>query len=112
MIPTCGTGSRLGDFTSWTNKSLVSLGGKPAICHIVDLYPTEVECIVLLGYFGNHVRALLELLYPDRKFTFVNVEPFKGKGSSLVYSILQGRDAIDCPFILHACDTLLPGASR
>jgi len=107
MIPTSGIGSRLGDFSQWTNKSLSPVGEKPVICHIIDLYDKDIEIVILLGHFGNHVKNLLELVYPDRKFTFVWVDNFSGDGSSLVYSILQAEQVIDCPFILHACDTMI-----
>ena len=32
LITTSGIGSRLGDLTTYTNKCLVRIGNKPAIC--------------------------------------------------------------------------------
>lgn len=107
IIPTSGTGSRLGDLTEYTNKSLVKLGDKPAICHIINNYDKDIELVILLGHFGNHVKQLLEMVYPDRNITFVEVDNYCGKGSSLVYSLLQAESVIDCPFIIHACDTIV-----
>lgn len=107
LITTSGTGSRLGELTKYTNKALVRIGKKPAISYIVEAYPTDIEIVVTLGYFGNHVREFLLLAYPERTFTFVTVDPFEGEGSSLGYSMLQAQDVLMCPFIFHSCDTIV-----
>lgn len=107
FIPTAGIGSRLGELTQYTNKSLVKVGDKPAISYIIEKYPEDVEIVVALGHFGNHVRDFLEIAYPTRHFTFVEVDNYDKPGSSLIYSFLCARDKIDCPFIFHACDTLV-----
>ncbi len=107
LITTSGTGSRLGELTDFTNKSLIRVGNKPSISYIIENYPTNVKFVITLGHYGNHVREFLEMVYPDRSFEFVIVDKFKGLGSSLVYSILQAKENLQCPFIFHACDTIL-----
>ncbi len=109
LLLTSGVGSRLGNITNYTNKSLVRLGKKPAICHIIDYYPEEVEFVVTLGYFGNQVKDFLEIAYPDKKFIFVQVDNYDGPGSSVLYSLLQAESVIDRPFIFQTCDTILNG---
>ena len=107
LITTSGVGSRLGKITNYTNKSLVRVGEKPSICHIVDSYPKNTEFVITLGYFGNHVRDFLELVYPEINFDFVNVENYKGEGSSLLFSLYQAKEFLQLPFIFHACDTII-----
>lgn len=107
LITTSGIGSRLGDITLYTNKSLVRVGDKPALSHIIESYPEEVELIITVGHFATHIRQFLSLAYPNRTFIFVPVDLYHGPGSSLAYSILQARAHIDCPFIFHACDTIV-----
>lgn len=107
LLTTSGLGSRLGNLTDFTNKSLVRVGDIPAISHIVEKYPKDVSFVITLGHFGSHVKQFLELAYPDRDFSFVEVDKFKGPGSSLGYSILQAKKELQCPFIFHACDTIL-----
>lgn len=107
LLLTSGVGSRLGNLTKYTNKALVRIGDKPGISYIIDKYDKNIEIIVVLGYFGNQVKDFLEIAYPDRKFQFVWVDNYDKSGSSLVYSLLQAKDKIDCPFIYHACDTLI-----
>jgi len=107
LLTTSGIGNRLGDFTKFTNKSLVSIGAKPAISYIIEQYPKDVEFVVTLGYFGNHIEQFLDIKYPELNFTYVNVDNYSGPGSSLAYSILQAKEKITGPFIFHACDTLV-----
>ena len=56
LLTASGIGSRLGDLTKFTNKSLVTIGNKPALAHIVEQYPEDIEFVVTLGYFGSHVK--------------------------------------------------------
>lgn len=106
LITTSGLGSRLGQLTDFTNKSLVRIGNKPAISYIIESYPKETKFVITLGHYGFHVKQFLTLAYPEYDFTFVNVDKFKGKGSSLGYSLLQAKSELNCPFIFHASDTL------
>src|SRR3989344_1953885 len=104
LLPTSGTGSRLGEIAKNTNKVLVSVAGRPAIEYILDLYPKEVPIVVTLGYLGQSVKDYLEENHKDRIFEFVWVNKYEGSGSSLGYSMLRAKDNLQCPFIFHACD--------
>ena len=107
LITTSGTGSRLNHFTKYTNKSLVKLGDKLAICYIIEQYDEDTEYIITLGHKGNLVKDFLLLAYPKRTFIFVNIDKFEGPGSSLGYSMLKAKDYLQKPFVFHCCDTIL-----
>lgn len=107
LITTSGIGSRLGDFTLYTNKSLVKVGDKLVISHIVESYPQDTEFVITLGHFGQQVRDFLSIAYPKRKFEFVEIENYEGPGSSLGLSMLTAAPHLQQPFIFHASDTLL-----
>ncbi|MDP3989552.1 MAG: hypothetical protein Q8P93_04955 [bacterium] len=107
LITTSGIGSRLGDLTKYTNKSLVNVGKKPAISYIVESYPKNTHYVITLGYYGDQVRDFLELAYPERTFEFVVVDKYDGPGTSLGYSMLQAKETLQCPFIYHASDTIV-----
>lgn len=107
LLPTSGTGSRLQKATQYTNKSLVPVGDKLAICHIIELYPEDTTFVITLGYKGDLVREFVTLAYPTRKFEFVVVDNYDGPGSSLGYSMLQSKHLLQRPFIFHCCDTIL-----
>lgn len=107
LITTSGTGTRLGDITKYTNKSLVKVGKKPVISYIIEAYPKNTQFVVTLGYFGNQVKDFLEMAYPNRKIKFVEVDKYEGPGTSLGYSMLKAKNLLQCPFIYHACDTIV-----
>lgn len=109
LITTSGTGSRLGDLTKDTNKSLVLLKGKPIISYIVNSYPQDIELVLTLGYFGDKVKEYLLKEYPKRRFNFVTVDKYEGPGTSLGYSMLQARKELQCPFVFHCNDTVVLG---
>lgn len=106
LITTSGTGSRLGNFTKYTNKSLIPVGDKYAICHIIDIYDIETEFVITLGYYGNVVKDFLTITYPNRKIQYVYVDKYEGEGSSLGYSMLCAKQYLQKPFIFHCCDTI------
>jgi len=106
LITTSGIGRRLGDLTTYTNKSLIKVGDKLAICHIIEKYNKNVEFVITLGYYGNLVKDFLELAYPTHTFTFVWVDKYKGEGSSLAYSLLHAKSYLQCPFMFNCCDSL------
>lgn len=107
LITTSGTGSRLWDMTKETNKSLLPLGDKLIISHLIDSYPIDVPIVLTVGYFGQKVVEETKKLYPDRDITFVTIDKYEWLGSSLAYSMLQAKDHLKCPFVFHACDTII-----
>jgi len=106
LITTSGVGSRLGDLTKYTNKALIKVGDKLAICHIIEKYNKHLEFVISLGYYGKFVKDFLELSYPEHHFNFVWVDKYKGPGSSLAYSLLQVKDELQCPYMFNCCDSL------
>ncbi len=107
LITTSGIGSRLGEFTKYTNKTLLRVGEKPVLSHIIESYPESTNFVVTLGYYGDQVRNFLEIAYPKIKFEFVNVDNFQGEGSSLLYSMKCAENYLQIPFIFHASDTII-----
>ena len=62
------------------NKGLISIDNKPVLSHIVEKFHPNVE-IVVGGYGGNYVKQFFEIVYPERNFTFVEIENYVGKGT-------------------------------
>ena len=107
LITTSGTGERLGFLTKYTNKSLVGVGDKYAICYIIENYPITTEFIITLGYHGDIVRQFLTLAYPHHCFVFIEIDNFVGPGSSLGYSLLKTKHLLQKPFVFHCCDAVI-----
>jgi dTDP-glucose pyrophosphorylase len=109
LIPTAGTGSRLGNATKYLNKSLVGIADRPTLSHVIEQFPKDAEFVLALGHKGALVKEFLQLAYPDRKFFFNDVFPFEGPGSGLGLSIMTCREYLRQPFIFISCDTLVRG---
>jgi NDP-sugar pyrophosphorylase family protein len=107
LITTSGTGSRLYNHTKNTNKSLLNIGDKYALCYIIENYDKDTEFIVTLGYYGNHVKQFLTIAYPDYNIKFVEIDKYEGLGSSLGYSLLKCKEQLNKPFYFHCCDSII-----
>lgn len=107
LITTSGIGSRLGNITKYTNKSLVRVGKKPALSYILDNYPDNTQFVITLGHYGDHVRQYIKIAHPNLNVSFVEVDKYEGEGSSLLHSIYCARNLLNEPFIFHACDSVV-----
>lgn len=108
LIACSGTGSRMGDYTNYTNKALIKIGNKFTIDYIINNFKNiKSEFVITLGYYGEHIKQYLEIAYPEHNFKFVTVDNYDKKGSSQCYSILKAKDYLQEPFIFIACDTII-----
>ncbi len=107
LITTSGKGTRLGEITTHTNKSLVPVGDKYALARIIESYPIDSEFIITVGYLGHLVKEFCSLCFPHLNIKFVDVSLFDGEGSSLLYSMLEASVFLKEPFFFHCCDTIL-----
>lgn len=107
VIPTAGLGSRLKKMSKNINKALVSIANKPSISYIIEKFPESTEFVIPLGYKKDTVRDFLRIAYPERHFSFVEVEPFEGKGSGLGLTMLACKEQLQCPFIFCSNDTIV-----
>jgi len=48
VIPSAGIGSRIGPYTKFMNKALVTINNRPAITHVIDNFPDAEEIVILL----------------------------------------------------------------
>ena len=106
LITCSGLGSRLGEITKYTNKSLVRIGAKPTLSWIIDSYSKDVRFVLTVGHYADHVRQYVNIAYPDRNIDVVDVDKFEGKGSNLAYSMLCAKSKLKKEFVFHACDTI------
>jgi choline kinase len=107
LIASAGLGNRLQGITKNINKALVSVNLKPAISHIIEKFPEDIELVIPVGYKKELVIDFCNIAYPSRKFSFVDVDLFEGEGSGLGYSILKCKELLQCPFIFSSNDTIV-----
>lgn len=108
LLTTSWTWSRLWELTRNTNKSLLTVWEKIIASHIIDIYPNDIDIVVTIWYHWEDVKNKLEELYNTRNISFVKIFPYEWPWSSLWFSMLQAKDLLQCPFIFHACDTIIP----
>lgn len=107
VIPSAGLGSRLKNLSKHVNKSLVTVGYKPVISHIIEKFPMDIEIIIPVGYKKNTVIDYLNFAHPDRNIIIVDVDKYEGAGSGLGLSLLKCENLLQCPFVFCANDTIV-----
>lgn len=110
VITTSGLGSRLGDITKYINKGMIKIGDKFVIDYIIDNYINQenIEFIFTIGYKGDYIKQYIDLIYGKKmQYTFINIDPYEGDGSSLGYSLLQTKNIIKGPFYFHCNDSII-----
>ena len=103
----CGVGSRIGSYTKAVNKALVSLGDLPAIVRIILQFDQRPELVIPLGYKGDHIKQVIDVFFPERKITYVEIDKYEGPGSGLGYTLSKVRSHLQCPFIFCSNDSLV-----
>lgn len=104
IIPTAGTGSRMGNYTKNLNKALLPYKDKPILAHIIDQFPNDTHFIIPVGYLADQVRDFCEIAYKQKSITFLDVT-WDSAESGTGYTLLNCKDYIDSPFWYIPCDT-------
>lgn len=107
VIPSAGIGSRIGAYTKHMNKALVTLGKKPAICHVIEKFDKNVEIVIILGYLGKQLEEVLNAFYPERPIEFIYVDKYDGPEAGLGYSLAKAKHLLQVPFIFIPNDTII-----
>lgn len=107
VIPSAGLGSRIGPYSKFLNKALVTIGDKPAIAKVIEKFPIEIEIIILIGYKGEMIKDALSIIFPERKLKFIKVDKYQGLGSGLGYTLAKAKKYLQCPFIFIPNDTII-----
>jgi choline kinase len=107
FITSAGTGSRLEHLTTYKNKAMISLGLKPAISHIIERIPLDLEIILAVGYKAKELKEIVDAAHPDHQITYVDVEKFEGEGSGLGHTFKCAEDLLQEPFIYIPNDTVI-----
>ena len=103
IIPVAGHGTRLEPHTLKLQKSLLPVGGKPVLEHILDRITNAgiTDITLIIGHLGEQVVDFCSS-YPNANFTFVEQKERLGLG----HAIYQGLDAIDEPLLIVLGDSI------
>ncbi len=107
LILCAGLGTRLKDLTKHVNKTLLPINNKAIISHIINKFPSDFEFIIALGYKGNSIKEYCNIVHPNIKFKFVDIENYEGEGTGPGYSALMCSDYLQRPFYFITGDCLI-----
>ena len=107
FIPTAGLGTRLKDLSKNQNKSLLPINYKPVISHIIEKFPDAKTYHIAIGFKGKLVKDFLEIAYPKKKFNFIKIKNYSGRGSGLGLTLINSVNHFDKPFYFVSCDTFV-----
>ena len=105
-ILAAGKGTRMGPICKNINKSLLPLNNKAIISHIIEKFSKTDSFVIGLGYKAEQVKSYLKAAHSDKKFEFVKIKNFDGKGSGPGLSLLNCRNHLNEPFIFLPCDCI------
>ncbi|MCK4752968.1 MAG: NTP transferase domain-containing protein, partial [Planctomycetes bacterium] len=106
-ILAAGVGSRMGSLSQHVNKAILPVRFKGIVSYIVEKFPEDMEIVIAVGHKKETIIDYLAVAHPERKFTFVEVDNYFGPGTGPGYSLLQCKEALQCPFIFFAADTIV-----
>ena len=98
IIPAAGAGQRLRPFTFSKPKPLITVAGRPIICHILDSLEGIVrDVVIVVGYMKEKLTSFLSEYYQDKfNFTFVDQEQRLGLGHAIHLALpyINGEPAL------------------
>ena len=109
VVPTAGVGSRIGPYTKFKNKALVSVGLMPAIVKVIENFTDAQEIIILTGYEAESLKDVILSFYSSLNIKFIHVENYCGEGSGLGLTLQYARQDLQCPFIFSPNDAIFEG---
>jgi len=107
LITSAGLGERLNDLSKNINKSLVTIYDRPVISYIIEKFLEDVEIVIAVGYKKDTLIEFLNIAYPSRKITIVEIDNYQGPGSGLGYTMLKCKEYLQTPFIFCSNDTIV-----
>ncbi len=76
VILVAGKGVRMGDLTKNTPKPLLNIGDKTILEYKIEALPASIdEVILVIGYLGDKIRAVIGDSFAGRKITYIEAEP-------------------------------------
>jgi NDP-sugar pyrophosphorylase family protein/mannose-6-phosphate isomerase-like protein (cupin superfamily) len=107
LILAAGLGTRLKHHTKSKNKALVSINNKAIISHIIEKFPENYDIVIAVGYQKESLIEYCKLAYPQRKFTFVEVNKWENSNIGPGYSAFKCKEYLQRPFYITTADCLI-----
>ena len=103
VILAAGQGLRLRPHTETTPKTMIKVGGKPIIVHILESLPDSVDrIVVVVGYLKEQITEYLGEAWNGIPIEYIEQAPLNGTGSA----IHQIKERVSEPFLVVNGDDL------
>lgn len=106
-ILAAGITKRVGDVADFVNKAIIPVNNRGVISYLIEKFPPEVEIVVAVGHRKESLKEYLRFAYPERTFTFVDIERYVGEWTGPATTLLECRDHLQCPFVICTADTIV-----
>ncbi len=84
VILAAGKGTRFGEITKKTPKSLILVGGKPIIEHTFDSLPSNItEVYLVVGHLGEQIKKHLGQEYKGIKIKYIELKKLTGTATAV-----------------------------
>ena len=109
FIPAAGKGTRVQSGGIQLAKPIRSIGNKPLITRIMDLYPKNTRFLVALGYQGDWVQQVAEISAQlnQQEIDFVRTDSWNTNNQGLTHTLLDAQPKLETKFIFHAVDSIV-----
>lgn len=91
------------------HKSLLPLGNKAIISHIIEKFGANQEYVIATGFRAGQIKDFIKIAHPGLKVNYVDVLNYDGMGSGPGLSLYSCRQELQEPFYFTACDTVVSG---
>ncbi len=108
LLLTAGKGIRLKGYTENTPKSILEVGGKSILLHLIDriLFNGIKDFVVIVGFQKEKIISLLRDRYPEINFTFIE-NPIYERTNTLYSMYLAKEELKKEDFIYFHGDVLI-----
>ncbi len=106
LLLLAGRGTRLGKYTEDSPKTLLKIGGKPILYHIMDRIIANgiTDFVIVVGFQKNKIIEALKSEYPNINFKFLENKIYEK--SNTLYSMLLAKDELKEDFIYFHGDVI------
>lgn len=105
-ILAAGIGSRMGEYTSIINKSLLPVNFKSSLTKIIENFPNNTKFIIAAGFKKESLKNFTKIL-GNKNIKVVDVKKYMGPGSGPAFSLYSCKKYLQRSFYFIPCDTLI-----
>lgn len=84
IILAAGKGTRMGEYTKNTPKSLIRIGGKPILEHTLSSLPQPInEALIVVNYLSEQIKDYFSYKFGDINISYIEQKEFLGTANAV-----------------------------